>query len=157
MPDLSKSLGGFGTGLSETNATVWLAVSELYQGCSPSFGGIFNLLYTPLIYNATGPPPPAKYQINFNGNKNLCVQNQGDFAGSEVFIGTCNNLDSNYYSLNHGPTSITAGGTTFSLDAGASPGNGSPLHLEPKASTSSQNWYYTTDNRIAVTGSGTSI
>ncbi|TDL22591.1 hypothetical protein BD410DRAFT_722675 [Rickenella mellea] len=53
MPDLSQSSGGFGTGLSKSNAPVHLVVIEEWSSCTATFGNHLTIATADLVYNAT--------------------------------------------------------------------------------------------------------
>ncbi|KAF8914885.1 hypothetical protein CPB85DRAFT_1433366 [Mucidula mucida] len=53
MPDFSKNPGGFGSGASASNSTVYLTVIEEYATGNGVLGFRMNLALTPLIYNGT--------------------------------------------------------------------------------------------------------
>ncbi|OCH92863.1 hypothetical protein OBBRIDRAFT_726013 [Obba rivulosa] len=53
MPDFSQPEGGFGGGMSSSNATFYLTVLEEWDDCGGALGRRFSLAYNPIVYNAT--------------------------------------------------------------------------------------------------------
>ncbi|BEJ13562.1 hypothetical protein CspHIS471_0307360 [Cutaneotrichosporon sp. HIS471] len=133
-----------------------LAALATAQICGPGGGGPSTT--TPPPTTTTTPPPNANGVVIHPGsNTNLCVDVAGaKFAnGTPVQVYQCNGTPAQAFTLVRGNQQIKVAGTNFCLDAGSNPANGSKLHLWTCYSgVPQQQWYYTNDNRIALTNQG---
>lgn len=67
----------------------------------------------------------------------------------------CNGTGAQKFAIQRGDGKFQVAGTNFCVDAGVNPGNGSKLHLwQCYQGLPQQQWYWTNDNRIALTGQG---
>jgi hypothetical protein len=108
--------------------------------------------------------PSTNTQIHWNNNPNLCVS-AGTSSTSTPSNGlalTLENCDSTEpptpnteWNLSHGSTTIINFSGNFSFDAGNSPTSGTKMKIwQNYTGIPAQSWWYTADNRIALTGQG---
>ncbi|RDB27192.1 Endo-1,4-beta-xylanase A [Hypsizygus marmoreus] len=104
------------------------------------------------------PPPPVKTVVlHPNGNTKKCVDVRGAaFAnGTPVQIYDCNGTPAQKWVINRANTKVKLANTNFCLDAGSNPANAVGMKIWTcYDNLPAQAWYYTDDNRIAVTGRG---
>ncbi|KAF9457289.1 G-X-X-X-Q-X-W domain-containing protein [Collybia nuda] len=128
----------------------------LYECPTPNTG--YTVTFCPTgLFPPVLPPVNKGTTINPNGNNNKCLDVRGAvFAnGTPVQIYDCNGSGAQNWIVNRGNTKVQVAGTNFCLDAGSSPGNGVGMKIWTCYSgLAAQAWYYTDDNRIALTGQG---
>ncbi|RDB27190.1 Endo-1,4-beta-xylanase A [Hypsizygus marmoreus] len=102
-------------------------------------------------------PPPATVSLHPNGNGAKCADVRGAvFAdGTAVQIYDCNGTPAQKWVIGRANTKVQLAGTNFCLDAGSTPGNGVGAKIWTcYDNLPAQAWYYTDDNRIALTDQG---
>lgn len=125
----------------------------LYQ-CPTTQGGTVNYNIT---FCPSGLLTTQTFTLHPNGNANKCLDVQGDIVanGTPVQIYDCNGSRAQNWMLNRGLTAVRLGGTNFCLDAGDTPGNGTGMKIwQCFDNLPAQQWYYTSDNRIALYSKG---
>ncbi|KAF9456845.1 ricin B lectin domain-containing protein [Collybia nuda] len=98
--------------------------------------------------------------IHPNGNSNKCLDVKGTVFqnGTPVQIYDCNGTQAQKWAVQRGNTKVKLSGTNYCLDAGSTPGKGVGMKIwQCYDNLPALVWYYTDDNRIALTGKGTSI
>ncbi|EIM22544.1 hypothetical protein E3Q22_04355 [Wallemia mellicola] len=109
---------------------------------------------------STTPPTPTGevgVAIHPNGDTSKCVDVAGaSFGnGTPVQIYDCNGTDAQKFVIRKGQTSVKVANRNFCLDAGSNPGSGIKAKIwQCYDGLPAQNFWYTGDNRIAVTGQG---
>ncbi|KAJ3552595.1 hypothetical protein NM688_g4074 [Phlebia brevispora] len=86
-----------------------------------------------------------------------CVDVQGGIVanGTPVQIYDCNSSPAQQWVIQSGNTAVQLAGTDFCLDAGSSPADGVQMKIwQCYADLPAQEWYYTSDNRIALFNQG---
>ncbi|KAF9449374.1 carbohydrate-binding module family 13 protein [Macrolepiota fuliginosa MF-IS2] len=99
----------------------------------------------------------SQSELHPNGTLNKCLEVRGDVLanGTPVQIFDCNGTPAQQWTLNPGATSVRVANTTFCLDAGATPTNGTPMKIWTCfANLPAQEWFQTSDNRIALLNQG---
>ncbi|KAI5449775.1 hypothetical protein NCC49_004065 [Naganishia albida] len=92
-----------------------------------------------------------------NGNRGKCLDLRANerVNGAAVQIYDCNGSSAQRWSINRGAGQVRLTGTNFCLDAGSNPGNGIKMKIwQCYDNLPAQNWYFTGDNRIALTNQG---
>ncbi|KZO90248.1 carbohydrate-binding module family 13 protein [Calocera viscosa TUFC12733] len=110
--------------------------------------------------SASSSPTTQGVQLHPNYNNGLCltVALANAYDGQAVNIANCFAPSSPYYGfqkwiLNRGSGAVQLAGTNFCLDAGVNPHDGVPAKIWTcYPGLFQQTWYYTDDNRIAITG-----
>ena len=75
--------------------------------------------------------------------------------GTPVQVYDCNGTDAQKFVLKKGETTVKVANKNFCLDAGSNPGSGVKAKIWTcYDNLPAQNFYYTGDNRIALTGKG---
>ncbi|KAF8642814.1 hypothetical protein AX16_009403 [Volvariella volvacea WC 439] len=100
-------------------------------------------------------PTTRAVTLHPNGNKDKCLDVRGaQYAnGTPVQIYDCNGTGAQRWRVRNGRTQVVLDGTNFCLDAGSSPGNGVGMKIwQCYDNLPAQDWYYTDDARIALTG-----
>ncbi|KAF9446179.1 carbohydrate-binding module family 13 protein [Macrolepiota fuliginosa MF-IS2] len=95
--------------------------------------------------------------INPNGNSNKCLDVKGGVFvnGTPVQIYDCNGSQAQMWSIIRGNGTVRLSGTNYCLDAGSSPGNGVKVKIWTcYEGLVAQQWSWTDDNHIALTGRG---
>lgn len=138
------------------------ATNAFYEGCGIDTTQTWN---TATFNGGTTPPPPPPPPSNSTGRliywngdvtKVLTVSNGYVAQGTAVTISSVLGGDEAKFQLwdiSKGAGQIRVAGTNYCLDAGSAPGNG----VGAKVWTcydglAAQNWFYTDDNHIALTG-----
>ncbi|KAJ3495266.1 hypothetical protein NLJ89_g10653 [Agrocybe chaxingu] len=118
-----------------------------------------NLTYT-ITFCPSGSFPvgqPSGTTIHPNGNPSKCMDVRGAIYtnGTPVQIYDCNGTGAQKWVLNRGSTKVRLAGTNFCLDAGSAPANGVGMKIwECFDNLPAQQWFFTTDDRIALEGRG---
>ncbi|KAJ3520024.1 hypothetical protein NMY22_g12929 [Coprinellus aureogranulatus] len=103
-------------------------------------------------------PTSASWRIKPGyGAVNKCLEVRGGvFAnGTPVQIYDCNGTPAQDWVINRGSTKVKLANTNFCLDAGSTPGNGVGMKIwECYDNLPAQQWFFTSDNRIALEGQG---
>ncbi|GMK53993.1 hypothetical protein CspeluHIS016_0105790 [Cutaneotrichosporon spelunceum] len=101
------------------------------------------------------PTPLPTVGLHPNGNAAKCVDVRGGIlqAGTAVQIYDCNGTAAQKFSLARGDGQVVVTGTNYCLEPDGH-WNGSPVRLKLCNKSLLQNWYYTDDDRLAVTGAG---
>jgi hypothetical protein len=102
-------------------------------------------------------PDDLAVTLHPNGNQGKCLDVRGGvFAnGTPVQIYDCLDTPAQKWVINKGRTKLRVAGTNFCLDAGSAPANGVKGKIwQCYDNLPSQDWWYTDDNRIALTGQG---
>jgi len=105
----------------------------------------------------TFPPPANAVTIHPNGNTGKCLDVRGAVYanGTPVQIYDCNQSGAQKWLINNANTHVRVAGTPFCLDAGSTPGNGVGMKIwQCYDNLPAQEWFYTADRRIALTGRG---
>ncbi|KAF9443039.1 carbohydrate-binding module family 13 protein [Macrolepiota fuliginosa MF-IS2] len=92
-----------------------------------------------------------------NGNTNKCLDVRGDVRanGTAVQIFDCNGTPAQQWVLTANQTSVRLANSTFCLDAGATPTNGTPMKIwKCFDNLPAQEWFLTADARIALFNQG---
>jgi len=75
--------------------------------------------------------------------------------GTPVQIFDCNGTPAQDWVISLGEGPVVLAGTNFCLDAGSAPANGVGMKIwECFSNLPAQDWFYTTDQRIALTNQG---
>ncbi|RSH80060.1 hypothetical protein EHS25_007329 [Saitozyma podzolica] len=100
--------------------------------------------------------PLAFYNIHPNGNASKCVDLLGNTRQNGQPIFDCNNSTAQNWNIMRGQTKFVLAGTNFCLDATQqNPPNGIKMKIwECFVDLPQQDWFYTDDNRIALTNQG---
>ncbi|KAK4686028.1 hypothetical protein P7C73_g4100, partial [Tremellales sp. Uapishka_1] len=88
---------------------------------------------------------------SFRDNRCLALPGS-DYGDGTVVISEACVADSATWDIDYGSGSILLHGTSYALDAGTTPANNQDLHLYTSSGVSQQTWFFTGDNRIAITG-----
>ncbi|TFK65369.1 carbohydrate-binding module family 13 protein/putative endo-1,3-beta-glucanase, partial [Pluteus cervinus] len=109
-------------------------------------------------YNAgDAPAPKTTVALKPGNSSNKCLDVRGAIFenGTPVQIYDCNGTGAQKWVIKNGETKVQLAGTNFCLDAGSSPQNGVGLKIwQCYDNLPAQDWYYTADNRLALTNQG---
>jgi len=95
--------------------------------------------------------------IQPHGTPGKCMDVRGNVQedGTPVQVFDCNGSGAQQWVLTHGNTQVKLAGTNFCLDAGSSPANFVGMKIwQCFEGLPQQSWFYTDDERIAVTNMG---
>ncbi|BEI90886.1 uncharacterized protein CcaverHIS019_0309560 [Cutaneotrichosporon cavernicola] len=114
--------------------------------------------HKPCIGGPCGPGGPERNDLVFihpNGNKGKCVDIAGGKLepGTQVRIWDCNATPAQRFRLSRGNGQIMVGDTALCLEA-IEEKNGGQVTIGRCNRSLRQEWWYTDDNRIAMTGRG---
>ncbi|KAF7796196.1 hypothetical protein EIP86_007370 [Pleurotus ostreatoroseus] len=91
----------------------------------------------------------------YSDDKCLDVQGAVFANGTPVQLYDCNGSAAQQWEIQSGNTAVRLNGTDFCLDAGSTPGNGVQMKIwQCFDGLAAQEWFYTDDNRIALTNQG---
>ncbi|RDB27209.1 Endo-1,4-beta-xylanase A [Hypsizygus marmoreus] len=116
----------------------------------------FTITFCP---SGSFPPPPTETGrvLHPNGRNNKCLDVRGAVYanGTPVQIYDCNGTGAQQWIFNRANTKVRVANRNFCLDAGTTPASGVGMKIWTcYDNLPAQAWYYTNDNRIAVTGKG---
>lgn len=123
------------------------------HGCD--YGTIFNITWCPSgVIPDQSTIPRAIHPM---GDPSKCVDVKGNVQadGTPVQIFDCNGSGAQQWLITRGNTQVQLAGTNFCLDAGSDIGNGVGMKIwQCFTGLPQQSWFYTDDDRIAVTNHG---
>jgi len=116
---------------------------------------IYNLTFCPSgVQPDQGSLPRAIFPKGIVG-KCLDVQGNVQEDGTPVQVFDCNGSTAQQWLIAHGNTQVKLAGTNFCLDAGSNPANFVGMKIfQCFEGLPQQSWFYTDDERIAVTNMG---
>ncbi|KAF8513974.1 carbohydrate-binding module family 13 protein [Gautieria morchelliformis] len=101
--------------------------------------------------------PPSIFLIHPDGNNAKCLDVRADVLanGTAVQIFDCNGTGAQEWVINPGNTKVQLANTNFCLDAGSTPADFVGMKIWTCFDNlPAQAWFYTSDLRIALTGTG---
>ncbi|KIJ34538.1 carbohydrate-binding module family 13 protein [Sphaerobolus stellatus SS14] len=121
--------------------------------CPPA--PIWNVIFCP---DGSQPSPASiPRAIHPLGIPGKCLDVQGNVQadGTPVQVFDCNGSAAQQWLIGPGNTQVRLAGTNFCLDAGSNPASGIPMKIwQCFDGLPQQSWFYTDDERIAVTNQG---
>ncbi|TFK67156.1 hypothetical protein BDN72DRAFT_899185 [Pluteus cervinus] len=107
--------------------------------------------------NTTPPPTFNSTTLHPGGSIVKCLDVRGAVYenGTPVQVYDCNGTGAQRWVVNKGESKVRVDNTNFCLDAGSAPGNGVGMKIwQCYDNLPAQDWWYTDDNRIALTNQG---
>ncbi|KAJ3571080.1 hypothetical protein NP233_g3987 [Leucocoprinus birnbaumii] len=145
------------TGVASSSATTPTTVPSSSPTVTPTT--ISTVTPTTTSPTTTSPPTstPSSFLLHPNGNTAKCLDVRGAVFenGTPVQIYDCNGTPAQNWVVAPGEGHVQLAGTGFCLDAGASPANGVGMKIwQCFDNLPAQDWFYTNDDRIALTNQG---
>jgi len=117
---------------------------------------MLQVFFAILPLTLAAPFERATSQVIAAGRDGLCLSlagGKGTTPSNGVAVISLPCDQASLWDINRGSGSVLISGTGFALDAGTNPGNNGALKVwQSYPGLYQQTWYYTDDNRIAITG-----
>ncbi|KDQ31589.1 carbohydrate-binding module family 13 protein [Pleurotus ostreatus PC15] len=146
------------TSSSTSTSTSTATTTSTTTTASSSATSSANTATSTATSTSTAPPPnetTVRLHPNYRDNKCLDVRGNIRANGTPVQIYDCNGTGAQNWLINFGRTKVRLAGTDFCLDAGTNPRSGVGMKIwQCYANLPAQDFWYTDDQRIAVTDKG---
>ncbi|KAF4605980.1 hypothetical protein EYR38_000025 [Pleurotus pulmonarius] len=143
---------------TSTSTTTTTTAATTSTTASSSASSSANTATSTATSTSSAPPPnetTVRLHPNYRDNKCLDVRSNTRANGTPVQIYDCNGTGAQNWLINFGRTKVRLAGTNFCLDAGTNPRSGVGMKIwQCYDNLPAQDFWYTGDQRIAVTDKG---